>query len=161
MSDVSVRDAARQALEGITPGPWRPSLLDGVVHEDGSSSYRGGAYPDRKGATPIFLTNSIDQHDAEFIAAAPELVRGLIDELDRADSEVIAAEQSGYRQGAIHRHDYNRVAAERDAALSTLQNAWDEGFEAGATWHQSGPTGIPNDPPLNPYARILDGGAQQ
>ncbi|UXE03789.1 hypothetical protein SEA_OBLADI_66 [Gordonia phage ObLaDi] len=30
-------------------------------------------------------------------------------------------------------------------------DAWAEGFEAGSTWHQSGPAGIPNDPPANPY----------
>ncbi|AOE44916.1 hypothetical protein SEA_TWISTER6_7 [Gordonia phage Twister6] len=32
------------------------------------------------------------------------------------------------------------------------EEVWDEGFDAGSTWHQSGPSGIPNDPPANPYA---------
>lgn len=29
--------------------------------------------------------------------------------------------------------------------------AWDDGFEAGATWPQSTPSGVPVDPPINPY----------
>jgi len=31
--------------------------------------------------------------------------------------------------------------------------AWNEGFEAGATWSPSGPSGVPHDPPVNPYER--------
>ncbi|WP_166344996.1 hypothetical protein [Phytoactinopolyspora limicola] len=33
---------------------------------------------------------------------------------------------------------------------------WDEGFEAGATWRPSGPSGVPNDPPANPYRRAVE-----
>ena len=35
--------------------------------------------------------------------------------------------------------------------LKIAAEIWDEGFEAGATWEQSSPSGIPHDPPLNPY----------
>ena len=45
---------------------------------------------------------------------------------------------------------------EAEAALEVVAPliaaaVWDEGFEAGATWEQSSPSGIPHDPPLNPY----------
>ncbi|ANA85281.1 hypothetical protein BH769_gp78 [Gordonia phage BritBrat] len=44
-----------------------------------------------------------------------------------------------------------RATVDHDA----MAQAWDEGFEAGSTWSPSGPAGVPNDPPPNPY----DGGA--
>lgn len=31
---------ARELLAGITPGPWKESLLDGVDYEDGGCPYR-------------------------------------------------------------------------------------------------------------------------
>ncbi|ROZ88973.1 hypothetical protein [Gordonia sp. OPL2] len=40
--------------------------------------------------------------------------------------------------------------------LGCREVAWEEGFEAGATWHQSGPTGVPNDPPPNPYTALRE-----
>lgn len=33
-----------------------------------------------------------------------------------------------------------------------LSDAWDDGFEAGLTWHEH-TNGIPNDPPVNPYLK--------
>ena len=44
----------------------------------------------------------------------------------------------------------DEARADARAALIAAK-AWDEGFEAGATWEQSSPSGIPHDPPLNPY----------
>ncbi|ANA85545.1 hypothetical protein PBI_BLUEBERRY_83 [Gordonia phage Blueberry] len=40
--------------------------------------------------------------------------------------------------------------------LGAMEQAWDDGFEDGSTWHHSGPAGIPNDPPDNPYRKLLD-----
>ncbi|MCF8610019.1 hypothetical protein L5G28_07570 [Gordonia sp. HY285] len=79
MSSDITREA-RELLDGTTAGEWRASLLDGVQYEDGSSSYRGGAYPVDHGSAPIFLTNSIDKRDADFIASSPRLVRELLAE---------------------------------------------------------------------------------
>ena len=72
--------AIEARLKAATPGPWRASLLsDGVEYEDGSSWYRGGIYPDTKGAPPVTLTPGIDRRNAEFIAHAPDDIRALID----------------------------------------------------------------------------------
>ena len=61
----------RELLDAVTEGPWRASLLDGVRHEDGSSSYRCGIYPGAtQGPPPVFVTNGIDARDAAFIADA-------------------------------------------------------------------------------------------
>lgn len=53
-----------------TEGPWRASLLDGVDYEDGSSSHRGGIYPDAQGAPPVLVTMSVDRRNGIFIAGA-------------------------------------------------------------------------------------------
>jgi hypothetical protein len=37
------------------------------------------------------------------------------------------------------------------AELVDAAQAWGDGFEAGATWPQSTPSGVPIDPPINPY----------
>lgn len=75
---------AKAALEGVTEGPWRASLLDGIDYEDGSSCIRGGVYPDERGSTPVFLTSGgIDRRDARFIAASRTLVPELVAEVER------------------------------------------------------------------------------
>lgn len=75
---------ATAALEGVTEGPWRASLLDGIDYEDGSSCIRGGVYPDVHGSAPVFLSSSgIDRRDARFIAAARTLVPELLAEVER------------------------------------------------------------------------------
>ncbi|WP_065286730.1 hypothetical protein [Mycolicibacter kumamotonensis] len=80
--DVIARATA--ALEGVTEGPWRASLLDGIDYEDGSSCIRGGVYPDVHGSAPVFLSSSgIDRRDARFIAAARTLVPELLAEVER------------------------------------------------------------------------------
>lgn len=43
-----------------------------------------------------------------------------------------------------------------DGSPTAPGDAWEEGFEAGSTWEQSGPSGVSNDPPRNPY---VDGAA--
>ena len=81
-ADVIAR--AKAALEGVTEGPWRASLLDGIDYEDGSSCIRGGVYPDVHGSAPVFLSSSgIDRRDARFIAAARTLVPELLAEVKR------------------------------------------------------------------------------
>lgn len=58
-----------------------------------------------------------------------ELARRLLEEMD---ADVVKAAQDGYREGVLHRRDYNRVAAERDAALAKLDavRAWAQNGEA-------------------------------
>lgn len=69
----------KRLAEAATAGPWRHSrLFDGVEYEDGSSSYRGGIYPNPYGSGPVFLTQSIDKRDLEFIAAARSSVPRMI-----------------------------------------------------------------------------------
>ena len=80
MSALEWLDGVRADLDAATPGPWRAALLDGVECEDGSSSYRGGIYPDYVGALPIILTNGVDRRDATLIASAPDR----LDRMERA-----------------------------------------------------------------------------
>ncbi|QSL99831.1 hypothetical protein SEA_ODAY_87 [Gordonia phage ODay] len=87
---MSIADEARAKLEGITPGPW-------VVNTEGWAFISSGgdsvlhAYVDTKCLEcDAEVCQSMDCHvaasgeDAEFIAAAPDLVRGLLAELDQA-----------------------------------------------------------------------------
>lgn len=72
-------NAWKQLLEGTEPGPWRASLLaDGIEHEDGSSNYRGGIYPEGQGSPPILITNGMDKRNARLIAAAPAAVAEVV-----------------------------------------------------------------------------------
>ena len=80
MSALEWLDAVRARLDAATPGPWRAALLDGVDHDDGSSSYRGGIYPAHIGAPPIILTNGVDRQNANLIASAPDR----LDRMERA-----------------------------------------------------------------------------
>lgn len=72
-------NAWKALLEGTEPGPWRASLLaDGIEHEDGSSNYRGGIYPEGQGSPPILVTNGMDKQNARLIAAAPAAVAEVV-----------------------------------------------------------------------------------
>ncbi|QYC53581.1 hypothetical protein SEA_NORVS_97 [Gordonia phage Norvs] len=83
---MSIADDARAKLEGITPGRWKYSdIIDGlhnVISEMGWDVARcsdgGSGQGDRPRRETIAIRN------AEFIAAAPDLVRGLLAELDQA-----------------------------------------------------------------------------
>ena len=55
-------------------------------------------------------------------------------------------------RGRLSRRTQKEAEAAGLTKLGTSKEAWDEGFEAGCAWQQSSPSGIPNDPPLNPYA---------
>lgn len=85
-----ILDRAEAALDGVTEGPWRASLLgDGIDYDDGSSCYRGGVYPADHGSTPIFLAaGGIDRRDARFIAEARALVPELTDEIERLRAQL-------------------------------------------------------------------------
>lgn len=97
-----------ELLRGTAAGPWRASLLaDGVEHEDGSSNYRGGIYPEGQGSPPILLTNGMDKRDAKLIAAAPEAVaevlrlrRAFAEWASRLDTLVEELDEKGYRLNA-------------------------------------------------------------
>lgn len=82
MTDIVER--AKGAMAGVTPGPWKEPLLDGLDYEDGSSCYRGGIYDTTVAHIPVFLASSgIDKRDARFIAAARALVPELVAEVER------------------------------------------------------------------------------
>ncbi|ANA85447.1 hypothetical protein BOWSER_52 [Gordonia phage Bowser] len=72
MSDDARADA-RELLDGITPGPW--CVKDGFVYP---FSFRVGL-------------GALRSTDAEFIAAAPDLVRRLEDALDDAHGQATMA----------------------------------------------------------------------
>lgn len=76
MSTDDVVERAKAALEGITPGPWKidqydPGRTDSIV----------SVADDRIGGW-VEVAKSIGA-DAQFIAAAPGLVRNLVDEVLR------------------------------------------------------------------------------
>ena len=100
MTDIV--DRAKELLDGITPGPWRESLLDGVDYEDGSSCYRGGIYDTTAAHIPVFLAaGGIDKRDARFIAAAPQLVADLIAEVERLKVREDVVAEASYRTGRL------------------------------------------------------------
>ena len=79
---------ADAALDGITPGPWEASGFDNMPHDVVQME-------DDEHGTPWAVdqvAGQVKPRDAEFIAAAPDLVRRLRDELraEQKDFEVIA-----------------------------------------------------------------------
>lgn len=93
--DVTTR--AKQALEGVTPGPWETS------YHPSDTSYRSDTYHVITQRTGDLVAVADDEYrdyeephgefgrDANFIAVAPELVRGLIAEVESLDEAVTAA----------------------------------------------------------------------
>ncbi|AMS03158.1 hypothetical protein BJD61_gp79 [Gordonia phage Obliviate] len=136
---MSVADEARAGLEGITPGQWKyADIIDGlhnVISEMGwdiaSCSDGGSGQGDRPRREAFAIRN------AEFIAAAPDLVRGLLDELDQLQRwkdealPVIAGLQELGRAlgvplgrsitGPESAVRAQALRAERDAAVATIQ----------------------------------------
>ena len=43
--------------------------------------------------------------------------------------------------------------------MLAVRVAFDAGVEAGATWQQSGPSGVPSDPPRDPWTSVTPPGA--
>ncbi|AXQ63932.1 hypothetical protein SEA_ECLIPTUS_84 [Gordonia phage Ecliptus] len=110
---MSIADEARAKLEGITPGPWSAEHFP--WHHDDDPEWEVESHA-LQFDDPIGIAgHGVEQGkaDAEFIAAAPELVDGLLAELD-------AAEQLLVQQGVLGKR-CRRLTAERDAALATIQ----------------------------------------
>lgn len=177
MSDVSVRDAARQALEGITPGQWRAiSARDGcatiasVTVGNGGEGWKPVVYATGQPCDGARIDNPAD---AEFIAAAPELVRGLLAELDRVEGQATLDVNAATHGTELLRGQAIQWRNERDVALSTLQKVR-EGHQTvdvcGSPRHTNPEVACPEcmavcescgqDMPCNTI-RILDGGDQQ
>lgn len=119
MTDIVQR--AKQALDGITPGVWWWS------GETRARLIAGGTEDSLRGASEIIRCAALlhpGAADAEFIAAAPELVRGLLEELTTKNEvlEVVLASAARYH-------------TERDALRANLPDllgsAWDDGNAAG------------------------------
>jgi len=122
--DVIARATA--ALEGVTEGPWRASLLDGIDYEDGSSCIRGGVYPDERGSTPVFLTSGgIDRRDARFIAASRTLVPELL-----AEVEQLRDHRDAWKENAEHYEwsagEVGRLKAEVERLRGALDGLADD-----------------------------------
>lgn len=136
MSDI--RDEARRALDGITPGKW-------------IAGYGGGE-------NVVILYHQVA--DAEFIAAAPELVRGLLAELDRAENKADKQANSAYETGQRDladecglpfdtiAHDVREIIRERDLALATIQQVRESISSIGE--------GAPEGAVLEAITRLLD-----
>lgn len=79
MSELTERARAREMLTGITPGPWEQNGINGVHTPDGSCV-----------ATTHQVAGRQRKADAEFIAAAPQLVADLLKELEAGGDEIAA-----------------------------------------------------------------------
>ena len=101
-----VRADARRLLQDITPGPW----VAEYSREQGNCVIPADARSTREA---VAITRLFHQHaDAEFIAASPTLVAGLLAELDQ--------EQDRALRLAIRAVGCEKAETERDAALVTL-----------------------------------------
>lgn len=111
MTDLTDRlDEIEARADAATEGPWRASILHGVTYEDGSSSHVAGIYPgSTSGPPPVFVTNSIDRRDAEFITHARTDVPALADALRAVlDLHRDAGPSQGY--GANFKGGYGEFA---------------------------------------------------
>ncbi|QFP97026.1 hypothetical protein SEA_SUERTE_55 [Gordonia phage Suerte] len=139
MSD-NVRADARRLLQGITPGPW---FVDIVPKGDGRIFVGNRADGREHGLWEIVYEHGDDLGDlkdesarravanAEFIAAAPELVDRLLAELD----DVTRIAEDRFETMAEYKDDASEALATlkqvRDALLALLDEAWDDGNASG------------------------------
>lgn len=101
MSDI--RDRAQRLLQ--------PDLAGWVVSPDGPP-YDDDSYHDVDGPHGGWVARCETPEVAEFIAAAPELVRGLLAALDATEAE----RDELHRDGQVLRRFRDNALAERDAA---------------------------------------------
>ncbi|MGW8936007.1 hypothetical protein [Gordonia terrae] len=103
MSD-DVRADARRLLQGITDGPW-------AWHQYGDQ-YE--VFTQDPNTEPSDVADNVQiLADAEFIAASPTLVAGLLAELDRLETDLEAA---AYRHGQLQAR-----IGKRDRTLARIQ----------------------------------------
>ena len=107
MSD-DVRADARRLLQGITPGKWRHGRDNFGFHTI-SAVRTGVVYATGQPGEGVRIDNPAD---AEFIAASPTLVAGLLAELDQEHDRALRL--------AIRAVGCEKAETERDAALATL-----------------------------------------
>lgn len=117
MTDLVSR--ARELLAKITPGPWRADW------EDADDWWCITAQPTGGMVCPEVTTVQGTEPDAEFIAAAPDLIAGLLDEVERLQrdgqdtAKQAIAERDRWRDKAWRALGKTKqLAAERDAALA-------------------------------------------
>lgn len=109
-----IRDRARQALEGITPGRWQWGAFGSLIADESESVI----YADS-------MTEGIEADnpdDADFIAAAPALVRELLDDWGVSDECVLA--------------DSQRLADENLRLRTELDAAHESAAQWEALWRQ-------------------------
>ncbi|ANA85277.1 hypothetical protein BH769_gp74 [Gordonia phage BritBrat] len=99
-----VRADARRLLQGITSGDW-------TVEDDG---YDQAVYAEDGMPGTAYVSERCPQGraDAEFIAASPTLVQGLLDAVDQERDRALRL--------AIRAAGCEKAETERDAALVTL-----------------------------------------
>ncbi|AXH49036.1 hypothetical protein SEA_LTON_57 [Gordonia phage Lton] len=129
---MSIADDARAKLEGITPGSWSvdyetsdcfpyetyPYAISGPRNSGLDVPHVSDEYRAEYGHQMSEVCGISDQ-DAEFIAAAPDLVRGLLAELDQAKGMDLS------KIAAVTPCTCSAARAQRDAALATIQEVRD------------------------------------
>lgn len=119
MTDVTdVTERARKALDGIeTPTPW-VAKWGGVYGTSGpKNTYRGtDGSPSLATAEGGFVEAEFLEGDAEFIAAAPDLVRDLVAEVERLRTDL--ARMTERAEGA--EVAWQDAETERDATRRAL-----------------------------------------
>lgn len=112
MSDIMER--AEQALKGITPGPWKLDVQSQFANGDYSYLIKGSGGDDE----PWVAEEVNSLADAEFIAAAPDLIKGL-----RAE---VKQQTRGARQVAHNVAELGRqlVESQRWAAWFAAERDW-------------------------------------
>ncbi|MDM2418433.1 Bacteriophage protein [Mycobacteroides abscessus subsp. massiliense] len=104
-------DRAKASLEGVTPGPWRHEI--GEEHGETVHFVQWGV----ESSVGIFTGNyGGASTDAEFIAAARQLVPELIAEVKRLEAERV--HWKALWKGTVE--DSTKVIQERDEALWAL-----------------------------------------
>jgi hypothetical protein len=122
VADDDILTRAREALDGVSEGPWE-------VH-----STRGGTYVTRPDLLGVAREWSLiwQPADARFIAAARTLVPELVAEVERLRGYVAHLEREGTERAvelAEAEAERDRLAAWKAEALQVL-TAWEQAWEA-------------------------------
>lgn len=125
-------DEIKAQLAAITPGEWRENINEDGIVEIWSSNYNICEIGDME------YTDAIDHQNAEFIAAAPSIVRELLAEVERLNQYAhippIEVGQSVQLLETVFRHGKPQFAAGtigivRKALLTGINDDFTEEFE--------------------------------
>ncbi|MGZ9830251.1 hypothetical protein ACXYTP_25385 [Tsukamurella ocularis] len=112
---------ADAALDGITPGPWEASGFDNMPHDVVQME-------DDEHGTPWAVdqvAGQVKPRDAEFIAAAPDLVRRLRDALEATAGDAcgtcLAIAREARKDASLFENLYDEARAALAEANATIQ----------------------------------------